>query len=556
MKKHYAVAVVLCGILGSRLFAEDLKECSTEKINTNDCKVTIDRAYPVTLPTIQMKKGKVTVFLANPLPFESLSLDLQSAQLVAGTDQTQGIATGLLAQAKSFLVLSAVNTKLAAAGVGKEKDLGKDFVAVQDELTKRVKALEKFGEGAVQVYSELAEVTGTIPPQAIKSGKRTGTSPVSEKTPIPWQDLSRWRSRVLCEIGGDGCPNDPKAEPADRNLLGAAGEITKDLAQASGGCPKENTVLECHITALTAREPKTADEEALLPTLQGQFNRLTAASAGIAAISKDLNTYFLNVLLLPGKLAAKEPVRLGDIEDPIPSGPVLAKLFGRQAVFTINTVNGVSVSLASVPTATQKKAVASVTVLYANPILESSAGTFFSFLPNRSFANQTLVTPGATAALGNIVIQQTATRPTVVPFAAANWRVGPEFLFPGTNRRSAVYATAAIGLNPNTTTTEFAFGPSLSWRAIMFSGLYHMGRDLKLTQGETVGMVWCNSGAAKTDPTACAGAPPAPSTQRFWKGTFAIGISIRIPSVFPASAGGSTGSSGKAGSSTAGTSGN
>ena len=552
MKKHYAVAVVLCGILGSRLLAEDLKECSTEKINTNDCKVTIDRAYPVTLPTIQMKKGKVTVFLANPLPFESLSLDLQSAQLVAGTDQTQGIATGLLAQAKNFLVLSAVSAK-PGAGVG--TGVGKEFQDIQKELDLRIEKLGKFSTAAVHVYDELTEVTGSIPPRAISGGKRLDPSLLSTQTPIPWVDLPGWRSHMLCEIGGDGCPGDLKAQPTDRNLLGEAGEITKDLAQASGACPaKDSTILECRILALNASA--TAEERAGLPGLQSKYNVLAAASTGIAAITKDLGNYFLNVRLLPGKAPAKAPVRLGDIEDPIPSGSVLAKLFGRQAVFTINAVNGVAVSLASVPTATQKKAVASVTVLYANPILESSAGTFFSFLPNRSFANQTLVTPGATAALGNIVIQQTATKPTVVPFAAANWRMGPEFLFPGTNRRSALYATAAIGLNPNTTTTEFAFGPSLSWRAIMFSGLYHMGRDLRLTQGETVGMVWCNSGAAKTDPTACAGAPPAPSTQRFWKGTFAIGISIRIPSVFPASAGGSTGSSGKAGSSAAGTSGN
>jgi len=94
-------------------------------------------------------------------------------------------------------------------------------------------------------------------------------------------------------------------------------------------------------------------------------------------------------------------------------------------------------------------------------------------------------------------------------------------------RRGAVYVTAAVGLNPNpnTTTADFAVGPSLSWRLLMISPLYHFGRDLRLTQGEHVGQTWAGTGT-----------PPAPSTQRFWSGAFAIGISVRVPTSFGSNA--------------------
>jgi len=78
------------------------QECSTEKVNA-DCTVTIDRSYPVTMPTIQMRRdAKVTVIVVKSLPFEALSLDPQSAQAVAGTDQTAGLVTAAIPYAKGL----------------------------------------------------------------------------------------------------------------------------------------------------------------------------------------------------------------------------------------------------------------------------------------------------------------------------------------------------------------------------------------------------------------------------------------------------------------------
>src|ERR1700731_2798160 len=74
--------------------------CSTQKVN-GDCTINIDRNYPVTLPTIQMRSGKkVTIDVVNPLPFESLTLDPQSIQAVAGTDQIANFFSSVLPSIK------------------------------------------------------------------------------------------------------------------------------------------------------------------------------------------------------------------------------------------------------------------------------------------------------------------------------------------------------------------------------------------------------------------------------------------------------------------------
>ena len=68
-----------------------LPECSTERVNPKDCRITVDRFYPVGLPTVQMKPTtKATVCVANPLAYETLTLDPASATALAGTDQIAG----------------------------------------------------------------------------------------------------------------------------------------------------------------------------------------------------------------------------------------------------------------------------------------------------------------------------------------------------------------------------------------------------------------------------------------------------------------------------------
>ena len=160
---------------------------------------------------------------------------------------------------------------------------------------------------------------------------------------------------------------------------------------------------------------------------------------------------------------------------------------------------------------------------------------FFSLLPSRTYANQTIVSPatGAPQIATEVVIAETSTVPTVLPYVAANWRL-KQF---STRRRIALYATAAIAVSPYNSSAEYAGGLSISWRSLMFNFLGHAGREVNLTQGEYKNEVWCMYyPSGTTIPTGatpqCSGSTPSPSMQHSWTGAFALGIGIRIPITF------------------------
>jgi hypothetical protein len=518
------------------------QECSTEKVN-GDCNVTIDRSYPVVVPTIQMRPGKkVTVKIVHPLPFENLSVDLQSAQAIAGTDQTAGFVTAALPNLKGLVLQTDLYS--SKQGIQTALDGGElpSITKYKTDLANLYHAMNTYIENAATIYAQLNEVLGPMPPQLLPRGQRLPSSKVPQDFPRPWirDDYARWRSWMLCEIGDKECPGEGEPAPSVRALLANGASMVNAL----GPCPKlpdplNSQLIACQIAAIqTEIGAMPKDDQAFfspfLQALSADSAVLSADSAAIVAVNKDLGNYWANI---DGSRVIAPPDPLADILDPLDKNNgknlQLQKLLGRQVAFALNAVNEVGTFVASVPAATQKKSIATITVVYGDPIFEVSAGAFFSTLPNRSFANKTIVAqnPGSTSTLGNIIIDQTISRPTIVPFVAANWRLGHNFAWPD-HRRGAFYFTAAIGLNPNNTTTEFGLGPSFSWRAVMFSTLFHLGHDVRLTQGEQVGEVWCNSSAANGSIPKCSGNPPSPSTEKFWKGAFAFCISVRVPSVF------------------------
>ena len=554
-------AVVVCA---GRTAAQDKdgdKECSTEIVNA-DCTVTIDRSYPVVLPTIQMRPGAVVkVRIVHSLPFETLSLDLQSATAVAGTDQTAAFVTAALPNLKGLLIQSNINTA-AVNLLSKSLTLkinGSDPQSVQkakqdiSDLNSKILSvsldIDVFAKEATTVYAQLNEVFNPISPALFEpvgspkpgvalASRRAPGSGVSEEFPRPWirSEFESWLESMLCELAAQNCP--AKADPSVTTLLADGLTLTTALAPCPN--PAQPQVLACQMNTIQtdiANLPDQATRDSFSDTLHQlnvEFSVLGAYSAAITAVYKDLNNYFLNITLARSMVP---PDPLGKIIDPRDNkgnaNVKLSKWLGRQETFAVNAVNEVATPAVAVPTATQKKSVVTITVLYADPKFEVSAGDIISTLPNRSFANQTIVTqnPGSAPSLGNIVIAQTISKPTVVIFAGANYRLGQNFRWPD-NRRGAFCFTGTVGLNVNNTNAEFGFGPSVSWRSLMFSVLYDWGHDVRLTQGEYVGMIWCNQTAANGSIPKCSGPPPAPSTEKYWKGVVAFGISVRIPAVF------------------------
>jgi hypothetical protein len=387
--------------------------------------------------------------------------------------------------------------------------------------------------------------------------------------------------------GGDDCkvdattapPNVPTA-PAFNNVLSDIGTYQGQMPTTPPAAPPANPFFDQKtfdafakkanddIQKLPVRKEKQDDITQLnqLKTREAYITSVIAAlAATLTSVQKDFLTYYQNISLaqgtnLPPLLdASKKPVvpytiYIGDITDPLSvqvhNPPVAYKrIFGRQVVYSINEVNQISVPLASVTATSTKISIATITVLYADPRLEASAGAFFSFVHNRSFANQTVTTPPAGSPLqpGGIDISETKTGPEIVPFVAANWRLFDDFA-PAwlSHRRSAVYGTIWVGLNPYTSLPEYGAGPSFSWRSIMLSAVYNRAHEVTLIQGEYAGQPICSppppsgssgSSGTTTLPT-CTPAPQAPTTQTIPINAFAIGISIRVPTTFTAGTGG------------------
>ena len=295
---------------------------------------------------------------------------------------------------------------------------------------------------------------------------------------------------------------------------------------------QEKLSLACRLAILQKDASLSIIDKKVVVQLSSEFETFSFYSVAVSNIEKDLGNYFINIDESPKESTACMPCNIADPQKP-GKKPLLGKFLGRQVVFALDAVNNVGTAATSVTTTAQRKAVVTITVLYADPRFELSTGTAISTLANRSFANQTNVTQsgGASPTQGNVVITQTIARPTDVLFAGANWRIPRNFVWPD-HRRGAFHLTATVGVNVVNAATEFGVGPSISWLSRMFSALYDWGHDVKLTQGEFVGEVWCNETAATTTVPKCSGAPPTPSTEKYWRGVFAFGISVRVPSVF------------------------
>jgi hypothetical protein len=434
------------------------------------------------------------------------------------------------------------------------------------------------------VYEQLNQVLAPIPKPGSRAGNKGDKGdkgdqyvppPHAPGTPDPWTNYSMWRIWLLCElVGGSDCKTDIDVSPAHvptnptfTNVLGDIGKVQGRLPSTPPAPAPDNPIFDqktfdalvkqtkADIERLTSDADKKKETDAL-KTLQSQEDNLMSAMAGLANtltnVQKDFLSYYQSMYLAPDTLPQPKvdskgnriPVvtPIGQIYDPWVTQPrnspvAFKRLLGRQVVFSVNAVNKLSTPVASITATSAKISIATITVLYADPIFEVSAGALISFVRNRTFSNQTVTNPlaGSSLVAGDIVIAETKTYPEVVPFVAGNWRVLPDYVVPIDHRRGAVYATAFLGLNPYTTLPEYGAGPSFSWRSFMLSFLYNRAHQVALTQGAYVSQVVCSPTAVTgATPPPCTPAPPAPITHTVPANAFAIGISIRVPTTFTA----------------------
>ena len=586
-----AVCVPMCVLPSTAI-----QPCSTEKVNHQDCVVVFSRRYPITLPTIQMGPGKrIIVEVDNPLEFETMSLDETGATALPGTDQTSAFLAAAVPNLKGFVFS---NVTIPPQNAFKAQILGFDGGNPEqpqiDVINNEIDVLRSMIETALAglptetqspdlyksirtIYAQLNQALAPIPKPGSGAGESFVPPPDAPNTPNPWKEYSKWRGCLLYELVGgstDGasCESDPMKPSRLPDFYNALGKIATTQARLPSPPPAptpndpifDQSTFEAlvkHVKAdidrLKVTENRAATTAALKKVLTYEDNltsQISALANTLTNVQKDFLAYYQNILLathsVPQRATDKSQNSLsysiiGRIDDPQSNrerdAPYLfAQFLGRQAIFSVNAVNNISTSQTSINTSSAKVSIATITVLYADPRVETSAGAIVSFVHNRSFTNQTITNPppGSNMTAGDIVIAQTKTDPEVVPFVALHWRVGNDYLMPD-HRRGALYATAWIGLNPYSTVPEYGAGPTFSWRSLMFSFLYNRAHQTALISGESQGQVVCNPMAtAGATPPPCSPAPPAPITRTSAINAFAVGLSVRIPTSFAAGTGG------------------
>jgi hypothetical protein len=446
------------------------------------------------MPLQMYPRAVVTVKITNALPFEQVSLDWQSSASALAPDQANAILTALNSPLQKLV--ATVNLPLPKPG---PKVLTKpppdkcDTVVVATVNACVAQMMEDARLAIDDIGTLVNDDTVVLYPTGAQRAFRSAA------------DFHDTRTRILCRVLGS------KATEQDGTTsLNCPSNSTDPYHDLIGEQDSLNALVS------SATPPLSND----IPAVVTYTNTLISALEGVA---QDLL-----------QLSSDQPKEgnLGTIVDPVrtknpdtrscnsslstqPSGQTYGRLLQRQVSCAVNVFNLVSNSIGSIPTAQQKRTIATITVNYADSRIETSAGIMLSALPSRSFAANSVYS-GTPPSVSNIVVQESDTRPLIVPYAAVHIRVGSDWLWPD-RRRGAFYATILAGVNPNTTTADFGAGFSISWRSLILSPVAHFAHDVRLTGGFTNGE---SLGASFT------GSVP---TQQFWTTSFGFGIGIRVP---------------------------
>lgn len=467
--------------------ANKLPECSLSKTNRS-CQLVIDRANPVAPSTVQMYSDQqLTVIVKNPLSYERYFLDFTTAQATVTPDVTSSIVQALIPSLAKFqgplaaeAVVTPPGTRPATCTVPEVADPNTTPAAgaVEGYVGKFQDCLADLARTAIPIYRHLELY---VAPDSITPSIQTAESLGQIRTDI--QAFLKFEADVSGKITAivnlsalkNSVPDAPALTKL-ANLQKAADAIATDLLSyyqrigdlsVSGG--SSIGFQDCdNLIGLT---PEEKDSEKKGPHLQ----------CVVVNSRQDAHQIYKNITT-------------------------------RTVTYSLDALNLVANSQEAIPVSTNKKALATIAINFAdrpNTFLgtpftalrwEASAGVFFSSLPNRTF---TLSSTGT--------VQDNKTRPTPIPFAAANYRLTDDL---GNRWKQNFYLTAGVGINPNNTTAEFGTGISYAWRAFMVSALCHFGHDVRPTAASLT-----------------SGSTSALPTTSHWTEAFAIGISVRVPSL-------------------------
>ena len=474
-----------------------LPECSLAKTN-DECKLTIDRQNPISPPTIQMYSNQtLTVIVKNPNRFERYFLDYQSGQATLTPDVASSIVQGLLPSLQKVGEIHGFDFTRSTTDECNVQQITDTDIPDAGDVSKVLEPVSKcvaqLATKAIAIYQDLEPYVA--PDSLVPDRKGAGKKALTQ---------------VAADISG---------------FLRSEFKVSTRISAISGDTGLKNT---------SDLDDRAKDATAILELTDLQKLADTVASdlLGYSARIRDLDAFkngykdtFGNCsdLMTDSSAPAAQCIWIRSRPD---SDQVYRKMVTRTMTYSLNLLNLVANPQEAVPDPAKKKLLTAITINFADDAKkfpgsahsafrwEASAGVFFSTLPIRSFS----VAPVFTGAvITDKIIAQNILHPTVVPFAAANYRLSNDLNW--TRWKSAIYWTGAIGVNPNTVSADFATGPSISWRALMVSALCHFGHDVQLKEGLKVG---------ESLGPGFGGSLP---TQTHWTTSFAVGLSIRVPSI-------------------------
>lgn len=502
----FALAVLCLG-WSFAIQAQDLAQCSLSKTNLS-CELVIDRSNPVAPSTVQMYSDQqLTVRIKNPFPFERYFLDFTTGQAALSPDVASSIVGGLFANLGKLQIVhteQVANVPGAApvdpcanglfananwppaGGVATgQQEFWKCFATLSDKATTAYILLEPLvapdsltpdANGKRVIFEEPGyyrdnyvaiqnAIDAYVTAETTVSTKITALSKApTQPTPTPMPPA----------------PNPPPNPPPPAPVYSSLAD-------------------QVAITQLVD-DQKIID--AIAADLLGYKQRLVDLGpcnyrSSVTSVTNPKDCPAINEALITSRMDQHK---------------IYQGMVTRTITYSLDALNLVSNSQQAVPNATNKKALATVAINFADrpnksffgvPFtalrFEASAGVYFSTLPNRTFT------------LSSTGVQDSKTRPTPIPFAAANYRLTDDL--PGRWKQN-FYLTGTVGINPNTVTTDFGAGISYAWRALMLSALCDFGHDVRPTQASLT-----------------SGSTSALPTTSHWTEAFAVGISVRVPSL-------------------------
>lgn len=463
------------------------RSCSFTGLN-GDCAIVIDRLRPSSPPIINARRGGyISVQIADPSPFEKLSLDLKSATSVVPVDPFSNAFTTLLGAAKTIEVVGVIGQRIAGVP-DPVNQISQDQKTLFDAIQKSI----------VKAKTAIALIAPATqpPPGNVCFG--------SPKDAQPWLDTATW------------------IQNADQALDNALAVTYPDGTSSSDPAAATRLInaLQNRIDILTPAQA-TADEKTKLNTYQTQLasevaslTKLKALRGVVDAIPVKPPTLTLTIVDLQADRTGSK-VTLIDKNDQNEAWQVSFVNTFSQAVTNAladPVTDPIKLAQNALQSASaQKSSLVAITADYQTaPRLEVSSGLMVPLQPYHSYASAEAAANGSVT---GYVVQESLTY-TVIPVAQLNF-VAADWV--AHRQRAAFFATIAVGYNPATSNVEFGVGPSISWKSLVFSGLADIGRDTKLTDGFTVGQSLGNSSSVK------------PLTSTVWVLKPAVGISVRIP---------------------------